>query len=173
MHWCKKALKPNGLHFPSEPSWLLLFKPEIHCFSSKYIQLGASSWVCVWVHVLCDHSLCKLRGDTTTDCTHWNPQTPVHNPSISPTLSLFSLPPAEHLVGSLGLHCLHPSTHQHPFINPSSSFAWPPQYLLFICLRQALCTYCSITTFSNKTRRQPWFYLGCMLPSSRQATRRW
>lgn len=29
----------------------------------------------------------------TTDCTHWNPQTPVRYPSISPSLSLFSPPP--------------------------------------------------------------------------------
>lgn len=51
--------------------------------------------------------------------------------------------------------------HQHPFIRPSPSFTWPPQYLSSICLCQTLtiCTYCSIRTFSNKTQSQPLQFL--------------
>lgn len=77
--------------------------------------------MCVYIHVLWDHSLCKLWGETTTDCTHWNPQTPVLHPSISPSLSLFCLPPCRAPRGAT----LEPNASIHlpaPLHPPPASF---------------------------------------------------
>lgn len=73
---------PTLHDFPSEPS-------EIYCFRRK-CTLDFS------VHV----GACAVRpqtqkwlgrgGGLTTDCTHWKPQTPFPDLSISPTLSVLS-----------------------------------------------------------------------------------
>lgn len=121
----------------------LYFKPKIHYTLRKCILLRARAvCLCACVHVLRDRSLCKLWGETTTDCTHWNPQTPVHDPS-QPSHLCFLSPPTEHLEGPQTP--LPSSIYKKP-LSPTSipssihlpPFSWPPLYVLSISLCQAL-----------------------------------
>lgn len=99
--------------------------------------------VCVYIHALRDHSLCKLWGDTTTDCTHWNPQAPILHPSISPSYLCFVSPrccPSTYR--GHRLQRVHPSTHSlHPppasFHPPVSSRDLPNAFQSFVLVRHS------------------------------------
>lgn len=146
---CTDAQKPSN----QCPAFFHLSHHDC-CFSNQkftaflanvfYSELDLRVWV--WVHVLWDHSLCKLWGETTTDCTHWNPQTPVHDPSISPSLSLFSLPPTEHLVGSQTP--VPPAIYPLPSSSTSmlSSIHLPPSHDLPNTYRPSVFVRCSPAT---------------------------
>lgn len=106
-----------------------------HQSHQKFIVLGENVPLileCVWVPVLRDHRL-KNGGvggrGSTTDCTHWKPQTPFPDLSFSPTLSAFSRnSPLQSNHRGHGLQSLHPFTRSlHPPLvsfHPSS-FTWP------------------------------------------------
>lgn len=119
-------------------------KNSLHSLQMYFTQSSSllCATVCVCVHVLWDRSLCKLWGETTTDCTHWNPQTPVHDPS-QPSHLCFLSPPTKHLEGPQTP--LPSSIYKKPLSStsiPSSihlpPFSWPPLYVLSISLCQAL-----------------------------------
>ncbi len=160
--------------FPSEPSWLLLFKPEIHCLSRKCILFRDWSWcVCLCVCVcVCYCVSGSMSWETTVsaNCGGKWPQT-AHTEThrLQSTIHLshhpylcFLSPPTEHLAGSQTP--VPPSIYPLPSSSTRilSSIHLPPSHDLLNTYRPSVFvrhspirTYCSIRTFSNKTQSQP------------------